>query len=298
MEIIEQCPVCGKADFTDFLKGTDFFLTKEKFVIVQCNNCGLKFVNPRPGEIEINKYYESPEYISHDTDKPGILTSIYSLARKYTINKKFCLVDRNSQGKNILDYGCGTGEFILYCKKKGWNVTGIEPNKKPREFAVERHGLKVINTSELKDLQDTSFNVITLWHVLEHIHRLEEVFGTLSKLLAKNGTLIIAVPNSNSLDAMHYGEYWAAYDLPRHLYHFSKSTMERLAIEQGFRIEKILPMKLDSFYISLLSEKYKNGHARWFSAFLNGEKSNRFAKKNGMEYSSLIFVLKLEKKEK
>jgi len=291
MENLSSCPVCDKPDFTRFLDGRDYFLSQETYTIVSCNHCGMKFLNPRPDANEITKYYFSPDYISHDAGKKSALNFIYRLVRKFTIKGKYRLVKKYSEGKALLDIGCGTGEFIHYCRQKGYDVKGIEPGERPGAFARSVHKLDVCDESFLDDLTRPTFDVITMWHVLEHVHRLNERMKKIGEILKPDSTVIIAVPNSDSWDANHYREFWAAYDLPRHLYHFSQDTMNLLAKNHGFRIDKVIPMKLDAFYICLLSEKYSKGKQNYFLAILNGIRSNNFARKNQNNYSSLIFIL-------
>ncbi|MCX6244540.1 MAG: methyltransferase domain-containing protein [Bacteroidetes bacterium] len=298
MEILSACPVCGKPDFTRFLNGRDYFLSGEEYTIVYCNHCGMKFLNPRPDATGIAKYYLSPDYVSHDAEQKSILNFVYRLVRNFTIGGKYRLIRKYSSGKFLLDIGCGTGEFLRYCRQKGFDVKGIEPGEKPRTFARTEHQLDVAEESYLDGLDHPSFDIVTMWHVLEHVHRLDERMKKIETILNPGGTLVIAVPNCDSWDAVHFGEFWAAYDLPRHLYHFSQSTMKLLAENHGFKIEKIIPMKLDAFYICLLSEKYSKGKQNYFSAVMNGIRSNTFARKNKNNYSSLIYILRRVKNEK
>jgi 2-polyprenyl-3-methyl-5-hydroxy-6-metoxy-1,4-benzoquinol methylase len=295
MEILTTCPVCSKPDFTRFLDGHDYFLSGEEYCIVSCNHCGMKFLNPRPDVNEIGKYYLSPDYVSHDAEKKNALNIIYRLARNFTIRGKYRLIKKFSSGKFLLDIGCGTGEFLHYCRQKGYDVKGIEPGEKPRIFARSVHHLDVAEESFLDGLNNATFDVITMWHVLEHVHRLDERMKKTAAILKPEGTLVIAVPNSDSWDAKKYGKYWAAYDLPRHLYHFSPSTMKLLAENHGFKIDRIIPMKLDAFYICLLSEKYSKGKSNYFTALVNGIRSNNFARRKQNNYSSLIYILSKEK---
>lgn len=294
MENLSYCPVCGKTKFVLFLQSIDFFLTKEEFTIVTCTACGMKFVNPRPQKTEISKYYESPNYVSHGGEM-NVLNYFYRIIRNYSIKMKFKLVKEYSGGKKLLDIGCGTGEFIYFCNKMGFDVKGIEPSDKPRSFAKETYHLNVQEEAYLDNIVDSEFDVITMWHVLEHVHSLNDRMNKISGILKPGGTLIIAVPNCDSWDARHYGKFWAAYDLPRHLYHFSGETMKILAGLHQFKIDKIIPMKLDAYYISLLSEKYSKGNQNYFKAVINGIRSNNFANRNKNNYSSLIFILKKEK---
>ena len=295
MEILTSCPVCGKPDFTGFLNGRDYFLSQETYTIVSCNHCGLKFINPRPDADEIANYYSSPDYISHGAGKKNTLNFVYRLVRNFTIGNKYRLVKKYTTGKTLLDIGCGTGEFIHHCRQKGYEVKGIEPSEKPAIFARTVHHLEVRDEFYLDELSTPGFDVITMWHVLEHLHSLTGRMKKISEILKPSGTVIIAIPNCESWDADHYREFWAAYDLPRHLYHFSQSTMNRLTKNHGFKIDKIIPMKLDAFYICLLSEKYSRGKQNYFSAIINGIRSNNFARKNNKNYSSLIFILSKEK---
>ena len=293
--MLSSCPVCGKSIFTSFLKSCDFFLTKEEFTIVSCSNCGMKFVNPRPDIKEIGKYYESPDYVSHDAGEKNGMNYLYRLARNFSVKKKYTIVKEYANGKKLLDIGCGTGEFLFFCNKNGYEVKGIEPVEKPRTFARSKYQLDVNEEDYLGNLTLHEFDIITLWHVLEHVHLLNERMKKIAEILNPDGTLILAVPNCDSWDAHYYGKFWAAYDLPRHLYHFSRETMKILAQKHTFKIDRIIPMKLDAFYISLLSEKYARGNQNYFKAVINGARSNNFARKNNKNYSSLIYILRKEK---
>ncbi len=291
-ERLESCPICGKEEFKNFLVVTDNSVSKESFVIVECENCTFKFTNPRPDENSIGSYYESEEYISHSNTKSGIINRAYHVVRSITTKQKVELINRHQPAKGtILDYGCGTGVFLEACKKDGWQVQGIEPNDKARELAEGATGTKV--ATELSSLDpDKKYNVITLWHVLEHIHSLNETAKELISHLAEDGTLIIAVPNADSHDAQQYKENWAAYDVPRHLYHFTQPTMKRFLKKHKMQLEEVLPMKFDAYYVSMLSEKHIKGKTNMINSVLNGYKSNSYAEKNGNDYSSLIFVAK------
>ena len=297
METLSLCPVCGKPDFSEFLHGKDFFLTQEEYQILVCNHCGVKFVNPRPGIYDIGRYYESPEYISHG-GKNNLLHSFYRMVRMISVRRKFRLMQKVNSGKELLDIGCGTGEFLHYCSKQGYKVTGIEPGEKARNFAIATHHLDISEESYLAGLTTPRFDIITMWHVLEHVHKLNDRMKKINEILKPDGTLVVAVPNSDSWDAKHYNEFWAAYDLPRHLYHFSQSPMKLLAKNHNFILERIIPLKMDAFYICLLSEKYSTGKQNYFKAVINGIRSNNFAGRNNKNYSSLIYVLKKLKNEK
>lgn len=216
---------------------------------------------------------------------------LYRMARNFTLRWKLQLISRYSHEKTILDYGCGTGNFLSFIKTNGWKTTGVEPAEDARNKAIENGITANANLSEI----DQCFSIITLWHVLEHVHTLTTTLTELKKRLTASGTIFIAVPNHKSADAWYYKEHWAAYDVPRHLWHFNQETMKRLLTNSGLKIEQVIPMKLDAYYVSLLSESYKNNNITSISRYLNaacqGWKSNRAASKTG-EYSSLIYVAK------
>ena len=243
--------------------------------------------SPVPDNLE--KYYLSENYISHTDSKKSLFDKIYQIVKNYTLRKKLKLINSfKTEEKSILDVGAGTGDFLKVCKKGGWKITGIEPSEKAREFAKSKN---LVLQKDISQIKDEKFDVITLWHVLEHIPNLMEYIKQLKKLLKPNGTLIIAVPNYKSYDAIYYKEYWAAFDVPRHLWHFSKKAISEIFSHVEMKVEKILPMKFDSYYVSLLSEKYKTKKSHPLNAFLIGLKSNIKAKRSG-EYSSLIYIIK------
>lgn len=293
MEVLKKCPVCGSPEFDPFISGKDYFLTGESFNIVKCHECGFRFTNPRPKAEDLGKYYESKDYISHSDSRIGLFASVYQMVRKYTLSRKLAIISKVQQKGEILDIGCATGQFLNYMADHGWKATGIEPDEKTRARAISEYSLNVYPEEQLMILQKSSFDVITMWHVLEHVSDLDARMKQLKNLLKPTGTLIIAVPNCNSLDAKKYGAFWAGYDLPRHLYHFTKKDVKLLLGKNGFTIVNILPMLFDAFYVSLLSEKYKSGKMRWLPALWNGFWSNV---KSGTKigHSSLIYIIKIK----
>ncbi|MCF6360629.1 MAG: methyltransferase domain-containing protein [Cyclobacteriaceae bacterium] len=286
LEKLTHCPVCNsdKSELHKTVK--DYTVSQEEFDIIACSNCSFLYTNPRPNVDSLGAYYKSDDYISHTNKSNNPTNLIYKLARTQTLKWKYNLVAK-SKPKSVLDYGCGTGHFLNHCRQKGLDVNGFEPDQNARTIAINEVG-DVISSST-SDIEK-KFDVITLWHVLEHIPNLNEVMDWLKEHLAKNGRLIIAVPNPESYDAQLFKEHWAAYDVPRHLYHFTKNTLTDLANRHSFSLESIHPMKLDSFYVSLLSNKYKSKSTKPINSFLNGLKSNSYANKS-MNYSSLIYVL-------
>lgn len=292
MEELFKCPICESNSFSIALIAKDYFFTQETFQIMKCNSCEFLFTNPRPNSAELNWYYQTDEYLSHDTTKKTGLSVIYSFFRNVSIKRKYSLISKIKFNGKILDIGCGTGEVLKYFNQKGWETLGIEPAETPRNFAVSEYGLSVFNENHLDKLQTASFDIITMWHVLEHVSDLNERISQVKRILKNDGTLIIAVPNSKSWDARHYKNYWAAWDLPRHLYHFSSVSIANLMSKHSLSIKKIQPLKFDSYYVSMLSEKYQSGKTNYVKSVLNGFRSNFSAKHHSGNYSSLIFQIK------
>ena len=290
--LLNNCPVCDSSSHAFFKEVTDHSVSQEVFKLHICNDCGLVFTNPRPDEDSIGGYYESEEYISHSNTSKGLIAKIYQQVRSYTVKQKRKLVQSCNQGSSlrILDYGCGTGEFLNEMSSSGYHCTGIEPSEKASKFATKSYSLDVLKPEQLQSLPEASYDIITMWHVMEHVHDLNETIQLLKQKLKKDGHLIIAVPNQSSWDACHYQDYWAAYDVPRHLYHFTSKSVGKLLSQHGFILSKILPMKWDAFYVSLLSEKYKKNPLGPLLAFIIGWRSNLAGMMNIKKYSSLIYI--------
>lgn len=293
MEMLKNCPVCGSTDFKHYKTCTDHTVSKKSFEIVFCTACGFKFTNPRPNADEIGVYYDSPDYISHSNSKKGLFNLIYQNIREISLKKKLGWINAlKPEGKRLLDIGCGTGEFLNAAKKGGYDVIGIEPSAAARKMGIENYGLDIFEESHLNSLQNESFNVVTMWHVLEHVHHLQERVKKIHQLLKKGGYAIIAVPNYTSRDAHHYGALWAAYDVPRHLYHFSPDVIKKLFAQHQFDHQKSIPMTFDSYYVSLLSSKYRNDAFPPITGFINGLRSNLHAKGDPERYSSVVYIFK------
>lgn len=294
METLSNCPICNGATFLPFLRCNDHTVSRETFTIVSCSTCDFNFTNPRPYSTDLGKYYQSEDYISHSNSNKGFINTVYKLIRNYTIIKKVQLINRcnNNISKNILDVGSGTGEFLNGCKSAGWNVTGVEPSKSAALMAKENFNLSILDEEEIDNLEPNCFDIITMWHVLEHVPNLNQRVIELKKLLKVNGTIIIAVPNNSSYDAKFYKEYWGGYDVPRHLYHFKPHDIRLLCKNNNLKLVRVLPMRFDSFYVSMLSEKYKSGRIRLFRALWTGFISNIKAISSGEKFSSQIYIIK------
>jgi len=289
----EECPVCGKKNINPLLTVTDHSVSKENFVIWQCADCSLRFTQDVPDEASIAAYYNSPDYISHSNTNNGFINKTYQKVKLYTLEEKAKLI-RAKTGKDtgtLLDMGCGTGAFLNVMVQKGWKVQGIEPDYDARKMARDLYRLEVDEPSVLPQLAPGSFDAITLWHVLEHVHHLHGYLAKLKDTLTPDGRLFIAVPNYQSLDAAVYRLQWAAYDVPRHLYHFSPKALEELMKRNGLNVVEKKAMWFDSFYISLLSSKYKNGKPNYFGSIVAGLRSNALALIDNDRCSSLIYII-------
>jgi 2-polyprenyl-3-methyl-5-hydroxy-6-metoxy-1,4-benzoquinol methylase len=288
-----ECPVCNSKNINPLLTVQDHSVSKEEFVIWQCADCSLRFTQDVPDENSIAPYYKSPDYISHTNTDKGFINKAYQKIRTYTLEQKAKLITNETGIEKgvLLDMGSGTGAFLNVMKNKGWKVQGIEPDEDARQLAKKLYGLTINEPSELQHIADGSFDAITLWHVLEHVHQLHEYVTQLKRILKTNGKLFIAVPNFQSRDSDIYRSYWAAYDVPRHLYHFSPKSIEVLMQKHSLKLEAKKPMWFDSFYISMLSSKYKSGKTNYISAFTNGLRSNIAALVDKDKCSSLAYIV-------
>ncbi|MGC4040893.1 MAG: class I SAM-dependent methyltransferase [Flavobacterium sp.] len=271
-----------------FQKVRDYSVSKEIFELHHNPEYDLLITFPKPSLEKLPSYYESEDYISHTDGKRSLFERLYHAIKNVALKNKVKLINAKSEKGSLLDIGAGTGDFLVTAKNDGWETTGIEPSAKAKGIAIN----KGVNFAEnLSDLKSHSFDVITMWHVLEHVPNLDEYILELKRLLKPNGTILIAVPNFKSFDANYYGRFWAAYDVPRHIWHFSKTAIQKLFAEKEMELVEVLPMKFDSFYVSLLSEKYKTGKMNFIKAFFVGLKSNKSGKQT-KEYSSHIYVIK------
>lgn len=288
-----HCPVCGSSSIKPVLSVKDHTVSGNNFSVWQCDDCTLRFTQDAPGIDSIGEFYKSEHYISHTNTSRGLINQLYQLVRKKTLRQKRRLIC-NVTGRNrgtLLDVGSGTGSFVKKMTQNGWQVIGLEPDADARRIAKEQFNCELRNTDELFKLPMDSFDAISLWHVLEHVHDLHGYMRRLKLLLKKNGRLVIAVPNYTSFDASIYEEFWAGYDVPRHLYHFSPLSIEILMEQMEMQIREHKPMWFDSFYVSLLSSKYRHKKTRWLSAIWIGLRSNLKAISNKKKCSSVIYVI-------
>jgi len=286
-----QCPACGGSHLGSFLQTKDYFLSKESFSLDRCDQCGLILTNPFPAEQIIGRYYQSDDYFSHPGKKKSMLSSLYKTVRFFNIRRKFKIIEPWRGSGKVLDIGCGSGEFLAYCKENGMEVSGLEPNDEARDYASRLLGKAVLRPDQLVSLPDKSFDVVSMWHVLEHVEDGRMQLKELHRVLKDDGVAVIALPNTASADCVYYREFWAGWDLPRHLYHFNRNAICQLASTQGFHLDKEHGLFWDAFYISMLSSRYQRKMFSFFAGLWQGLKSNvnAFGSK---EYSSLVYVFK------
>jgi len=289
----QVCPLCKSTDIAYSLTAKDFTVSKENFEVWECNQCNVRFTQDIPDVAHIGPYYQSNAYVSHSDTQEGIINKIYHIVRNFTLQSKRKLVEKYTglSNGNLLDVGAGTGAFAAAMKQNGWNVTGLEPDATARENALEKHQLTLIDPQELYSLPTAHFDAITMWHVLEHVHDLHGYLETYQRILKPGGSLVIAVPNYTSLDAVKYKETWAAYDVPRHLYHFSPKSLRLLASQKGFTVKAYQPMWFDSFYVAMLSEQYLTGKNNLIKAVWNGFLSNLNSITDAKNCSSVIYII-------
>ncbi|RLD20959.1 MAG: methyltransferase [Bacteroidetes bacterium] len=286
---LDQCPVCGSDKFDHILTAKDHLVSGDQFNIDHCSDCGFRFTNPRPNDDELGKYYDSDEYVSHADEGNNLVNKLYKIARGFTLKSKIKLINRLSKNKQLLDVGCGTAHFLEYCQQAGWQISGVEPNDLARKQAEEKTNINI--HKDLSEIESGSYDVITLWHVLEHLPNLSETINELKAMLAPGGSILIALPNYEAYEEQRFKEHWAAYDVPRHLHHFNQNSLGNLLNKHGLKIAKTYPMWLDSFYISLLSNKQKYNRNKFVNSFITGLLSNIYAVKS-RNFSSLIYLVK------
>jgi SAM-dependent methyltransferase len=290
----QKCPACKSDNIAFELSLKDYFLSQEDFEIWSCKHCKVSFTYPFPSESEIHRYYSSENYYSHSDDKNGLIPFLYRKVKSININTKYKQVTKGLFPGRLLDFGCGIGDFLAHAQSKGWSVQGIEPNEKAREIASDKLKCEVFDNKGLDNFPDNHFDLITLFHVLEHVYSPDDLLSELLRILKPDGRLILALPNKNSFDAGFYKKYWAGWDVPRHLWHFNSESIEHLLKYHQMEKFREVPMHWDAFYVSLLSEQYKKSALTLPKAFLRGLISNVKASFSG-QYSSLIYFFQFKK---
>ena len=285
---MNTCPWCGKPTEKTVLELKDYFLSKEEFTIMECPHCGLRFTDPRPTPEVIGKYYQSEAYYSHQQNKKGFIPRIYEFVKSFNIKHKASLAIEGLPKGRLLDIGCGVGDFLVYVQKKGWEVQGVEPSEDAKKIAESRLGFLPKSPSEYALFPDHSFDVITMWHVLEHIDDLHFQTDEITRLLKPGGRLVIALPNYQSFDCQYYKDKWAAWDVPRHLNHFAPDMLRGMFVTLGFQVIDTQKLIWDSYYISYMSERFLGHSLPLVRGAWVGLRSNCKARSSGM-YSSLVY---------
>ncbi len=285
------CPICAGTIAEPHLQVKDYSVSQLTFNLNKCTTCQLVVTTNAPNQTDIAQYYKFDEYISHTNTNKGLINKLYHKVRQITLLKKYNWVKKYTKKDSgiLLDIGCGTGSFLHTMQLHNWTTKGLEPDAKARENAKKLYSIDALQPTELYNIETNSYDAVTMWHVLEHVHELQGYITQIKNILTTNGKLFIAVPNYTSYDAQYYNKYWAAYDVPRHLYHFAPNSIAQLATLNGFTLEATLPMWFDSYYVSMLSEKYKKGNI--IRAFAIGLVSNCKALFSNKKCSSIVYVL-------
>lgn len=286
---MSHCPWCNTETENKVLELKDYFLSKETFNILECPKCHLRFTDPRPAPDKLGEYYRSDKYYSHQEGGKGLVARLYSMVKTVNLKAKFRVATKGLARGKVLDIGCGIGDFLLKSKQNGWEVRGIEPDPHARQLASAKLHVPILHPDAINELPDASFDLITMWHVLEHVDDLEAQIKQLHRLLKPNGRLVIAVPNFESDDAKHYGAKWAAWDVPRHLNHFCINSMRTIFSNSSFVLDAVSGQKWDAYYIAFMSEQYGNKSIPLLRGFVHGLQSNLKACRSGV-YSSLVYV--------
>ena len=289
-----KCPWCDSERTQIHLWLKDEFLTKEDFQIYECLRCGLLFTEPKPSKDKIGEYYKSEEYYSHQENKKGFIPKLYERVKAVNLKNKFRIATSGKKEGNLLDIGCGVGDFIQFSEQRGWQCTGVEPSEEAKAIAKKRIKAEILSSQELEQLPNESFDIITMWHVLEHVEDIKWQVAQLERLIKKDGRVVVAVPNFKSYDATFYKEKWAAYDVPRHLYHFNKETIIKIFKTNRLNIKETNKLKWDAFYVSYMSEQYKHHAFPLIKGAYRGWLSNWKARKSE-EWSSKIYVFEKQK---
>jgi len=284
----KSCPICLSDTLIPALHIQDYFLTQEEFDILQCTNCEVLITKPFPSADKMGGYYDSGEYFSHGGNEKGLIPKVYNSIKEVNIKNKYKQVTKDLDTGKILDIGCGIGDFLGYCKKAGWKVSGLEPNEQARKIVLKNHQIEAVDVSEISNMAENQFDLVTLFHVLEHVAEPKNMVSEILRILKPGGRLVIALPNNASWDAKYYDKYWAAWDVPRHLFHFNPKSISFFMNRFPLKKEMIKPMIWDAFYVSLLSEKYKGKSMPLVRAAFRGLYSNWKANQTG-NYSSLMY---------
>jgi len=248
-----DCIICNSTINSPYIEVLDRFSCKS-FQIVKCE-CGFKFLSPRPKFSGITYYYENDDYDPHRLENKSIFHTVYGWVQKIALRWKFKHISKFIRSGNLLDIGGGGGRFCSYFKSKGWRVS-LQDNSSKARFLAQEADIETYTL--LSEIQSQQFDLITMWHSLEHIHAIDALFQNVNRLTSDDGFLVVAVPNINAPERKFLGKDWAPWDAPRHLYHFNYAQLSKLLRKYGWKIEFSMPMIQDTPYNILLSLNIKS----------------------------------------
>lgn len=248
--MFSSCFFCGSHDIGSSIASVERLSKKETFHIATCGACGMKRTIDAPALKDIGTYYAHESYVSHT----GVRVWPLRVLRTLRLWLRAHMISSFFQRKgSLLDIGCGVGDFAALIQKQGWNVLCIEPDESTRQKAQKQYKLDVRDVSALAHLPEATFDVITLWHVLEHMYDPLQTGATVKRLLNSEGVCIVAVPNAEAYSAEHYGCNWVAYDVPRHVSHFRSRDIHTWAERSGLEVIRQSSVPLDEFFCCLKS---------------------------------------------
>lgn len=288
-----NCIVCGSTDFSEKRSIQDWLVSNETFSLKECHTCSFRFVSDPPAAEDAGAYYETEEYVEHSDNRDGIINRMYHVGRKWMMNYKLKMLKRYSTGTSILDVGSGAGYFLNFMKQNGYQTNGIEISAKAVANCKEKYGIEAFSPSDfMEQTVPGKYDLITMWHVFEHVYQYDEYFKSFENYLTKDGALVIAMPNYYCLEEKHYKNYWNGYDVPRHLWHFTPDTFPRFAADRGFEVVKMHNLPLDPFYNCMISASYKKSPTFLpFTAFV-GLLSSIRALFSFQRSSSVVYILR------
>lgn len=290
---LNKCPICGSDLITKGIELKDHKISQELFQLASCDDCGQLFTQNPPDELNSGAYYKSERYISHSNSTKGVINYLYHIVRVYMLRKKRKIIAGVSTSRKLIDIGCGTGYFLNQMHSNGYTTKGVERSPEARRFCIDNFGLDVVSPEYLfDDLVQEKFELATMWHVLEHLYDPHKYLKAIHKILKDESYLFVAVPNYKSYDAEYYRQFWAGYDVPRHLWHFDAPTVTNLVEGVGFKLVSLHRLPFDAYYVSLLSESYKGNRFFVFAGLLNGLKSQIVSLFNLKRTSSILYVFK------
>jgi 2-polyprenyl-3-methyl-5-hydroxy-6-metoxy-1,4-benzoquinol methylase len=291
----DSCPICESKHIEFHQKIKDFTVSEETYDLYKCSDCGFIFTQDAPDAAHIGPYYKSDDYVSHSNTNKGLFFKVYHKVREIMLARKHKEIVANSSikaGAKILDIGAGRGYFLNHMQEHKYVCTGIEQDPDVRQAAIDQFNLNVLPPEELYKLEDKQFDVITLWHVLEHIHDYRGYLDKIKKLLKPDGLLVVALPNPSCSDQYIYKDYWSGWDVPIHLWHFTPQNAKDLMAQYQFKMIDKRKLPFDPFYLSILASKERKDSFPTITGFVNGFKAYLMSLNNIDNSTSLTYYFK------